>query len=438
MIDLGEAVARPLDRRRAAVTAAVVLVLSFVAVPFVGWPLGTSYTALTMFLSVSCVMMAVSAMLLWAQARVTYSGPLLVLAIAYVATAVMLVASTAAPEPSWSWLLWHVLFAASPIVYVAARQRLQRRDAGALARTQRVGVVIGAIGIGAIVPAAMVLDSSGTMVPSAATGSAVVSLIALGAIGMLVARDRMRSVIDLWLGVAAVCTIVDVLLVVADGRAFTVGWYLSRVCTVVATGSMLTALVMQTAAVYAQLAKTAERLRSESLTDMLTGLVNRRGFDAQLAQAIGDGARRARGVALLMIDIDNFKTYNDTYGHPAGDRCLRLVADVLRKHANRTRDVAARFGGEELALIMPETNLGGAAVVARRLRAAVESLAIPQGNGARHRVVTISIGVCAVSNALEVSPASMLAEADRALYAAKQGGRNRVVLSSAVGFEPVA
>jgi diguanylate cyclase (GGDEF)-like protein len=171
---------------------------------------------------------------------------------------------------------------------------------------------------------------------------------------------------------------------------------------------------------------------------MLTGLVNRRGFDAQLAQAIGDGARRARGVALLMIDIDNFKTYNDTYGHPAGDRCLRLVADVLRKHANRTRDVAARFGGEELALIMPETNLGGAAIVARRLRASVESLAIPQGNGARHRVVTISIGVCAASNGLEVSPASMLAEADRALYAAKQGGRNRVVLASAVGFEPVA
>jgi diguanylate cyclase (GGDEF)-like protein len=437
MIDLGEAVARPLDRRRAVASAAVVVVLSFVAIPFVGLPLGTSYVALTMFLSVSIVMMAVSAMLLWAQARVTYSGPLFVLALAYAATAIVLFASTTAPSPSWLWLFWHLLFASSAIVYVAARQRLERRDARAFRRTVRVGMIAGTLLVAPLVPVAMLLDG-GALLPPEGIGSMAISLVALGGIGMLVARDRMRSVLDLWLGVAAVCTIADVLLVLAGARAFTVGWYLSRICTVVASGSVLTALVMQTAAVYAQLAKTAERLRNESLTDTLTGLMNRRGFDAQLAQAIGDGSRRARGVALLMIDIDNFKTYNDTYGHPAGDRCLRVVAEVLRRHANRTRDVAARFGGEELALIMPETNLGGAAVVARRLRAAVEAAGIPQGNGARHRVVTVSIGVAAVSNALEVTPASLLAEADRALYAAKQGGRNRVVLASAVGFEPVA
>jgi diguanylate cyclase (GGDEF)-like protein len=235
-----------------------------------------------------------------------------------------------------------------------------------------------------------------------------------------------------------VCAIADVLLALPGAGAFTVGWYLSRVCTVVASGSVLTALVMQTAVVYAQLAKTAERLRNESVTDTLTGLVNRRGFDTHLAQAIADGARRSRGAALLMIDIDNFKAYNDSFGHPAGDRALRVVADVLRKHANRTRDVAARFGGEELALIMPETNLRGAAVVAERLRAAVEGAGIPQGAGARHRVVTISVGVAAVNNAAEATPASMLADADRALYRAKQSGRNRVVTAMAVGFEPVA
>jgi diguanylate cyclase (GGDEF)-like protein len=139
-----------------------------------------------------------------------------------------------------------------------------------------------------------------------------------------------------------------------------------------------------------------------------------------------------------MIDIDNFKLYNDTFGHPAGDRALRVVADVLRKHANRTRDVAARFGGEEFALIMPETNLRGAAVVAERLRAAIEATGIRQGDGARHRVVTVSIGVAAVSNAAEATPASMLAEADRALYRAKAAGRNRVVTALSVGFEPVA
>jgi diguanylate cyclase (GGDEF)-like protein len=139
-----------------------------------------------------------------------------------------------------------------------------------------------------------------------------------------------------------------------------------------------------------------------------------------------------------MIDIDSFKAYNDTFGHPAGDRALRIVADVLRKHANRTRDVAARFGGEEFALIMPETNLRGAAVVAERLRAAVEAAGLPQGIGARHRVVTISVGVAAVTNAGEASSATMVAEADRALYAAKQRGRNRIVTATPIGIEPVA
>jgi diguanylate cyclase (GGDEF)-like protein len=437
MIDLGEAVARPVDRRRAALAAAGVLVLSLAAVPFVAWPLGTSYVALTMFYSVAIVMMAVSAMLLWAQARVAHSGPLLVLAIAYAATTLVLVPATSAPTPSWLWLAWHLLFAASAIGYVVARSVLKRRDAGAFARTQRVVLVLAGIVVAVVVPGAMLLDAQAPA-PAAGIASAAIALVAFGAIAMLVARDRLRSVIDLWLGVAAICTIADVLLVLAGASAFSVGWYLSRVCTVIASGSVLIALVMQTAAVYAQLAKTAERLRNESVTDQLTGLVNRRGFDTQLAQTLAEGARYARGSALLMIDIDSFKAYNDTFGHPAGDRALRIVADVLRKHANRTRDVAARFGGEEFALIMPETNLRGAAVVAERLRASVEAAGLPQGIGARHRVVTISVGVAAVTNAGEASSATMLAEADRALYAAKQRGRNRIVTATPIGIEPVA
>jgi diguanylate cyclase (GGDEF)-like protein len=282
-----------------------------------------------------------------------------------------------------------------------------------------------------------VLDVAQVPLP-AATSAALVVLVAVAAVAMLVARDRLRSVLDLWLGVAAVCTIADVLLVGAGAGAFTVGWYLSRVCALVASSSVLTALIGQTATVYAQLAKTAERLRNESLTDTLTGLTNRRGFDVALGSAIRDGMRNARGAALLLIDIDNFKVYNDSFGHPAGDRCLRTVASILRKHANRTRDVAARFGGEELALIMPETTLHGATVVAERLRAAVEAAAIPQGAAAVHRVVTISIGVAAVSSAVGETPASLLAEADRALYAAKQAGRNRVVSAKALGFEHTA
>ena len=163
----------------------------------------------------------------------------------------------------------------------------------------------------------------------------------------------------------------------------------------------------------------AERLAT---TDGLTGLMNRRSLNTQLAARSREAQRYRRPLSLLLIDIDHFKKVNDTHGHPAGDAVLRGVAAVARAQSRET-DLVARYGGEEMALVLPETDAAGASVIAERLRAAVEGTA----HGTEHGTlrVTISVGVATWPGGGQ-TPDELLTTADRALYRAKQTGRNRV------------
>jgi len=160
--------------------------------------------------------------------------------------------------------------------------------------------------------------------------------------------------------------------------------------------------------------------------DALTGIANRRRFDAALEQESGRLARVGMPLALLMIDVDHFKTYNDNYGHPAGDECLRRIAQLLQRHARRPGDLVARYGGEEFAILLPNTDLAGARRLAEDVRAALISIMMPhQGNPAG--IVTVSIGLHAIAAGDKLHGAGWLVEcADQALYAAKAAGRNRV------------
>ena len=166
--------------------------------------------------------------------------------------------------------------------------------------------------------------------------------------------------------------------------------------------------------------------------DGLTGLANRRRFD----EALGDEYRRAsRGkhpLALFMVDVDRFKPFNDTYGHPAGDSCLRAVASVLEGVPRRAGDLAARYGGEEFVILMAETDAAGAMAVAERLCKSVRELGIPHQHGLGG-IVTVSVGVVVMQPRPDhAGPAELVEAADTALYAAKAEGRNRVCLSHAV------
>jgi diguanylate cyclase (GGDEF)-like protein len=169
-------------------------------------------------------------------------------------------------------------------------------------------------------------------------------------------------------------------------------------------------------------------------TDGLTGLANRRTFDARLQTEWLRAAREGTFLSLLLIDIDHFKAFNDFYGHQAGDECLQSVARILKGAMKRPGDLVARYGGEEIAVLLPATDAAGAASVAEDVRSRIEEFAVPHEVNAPLGVLTISIGSATLKPAFEIlrtDPTMLIALADRALYRAKLEGRNRVSVSAA-------
>ncbi len=170
-------------------------------------------------------------------------------------------------------------------------------------------------------------------------------------------------------------------------------------------------------------------LSAISVTDALTGIANRRQFDQILRKEWNRAMRTASPVALLMIDTDHFKAYNDLYGHPMGDQCLRLVAQAISRSALRAGDLATRYGGEEFAVILPDTIAEMAAQVADRVIEALLVEAVPH-RGALRGIVTVSIGVASMIPDLGSNPAELVEQADIALYRAKHSGRAQVVVAA--------
>lgn len=171
-----------------------------------------------------------------------------------------------------------------------------------------------------------------------------------------------------------------------------------------------------------------EQLASISMTDALTGLPNRRRFDEALDTEIARLRRSGGFLSMIMLDVDYFKPFNDTYGHVDGDDCLRRVAAVISCQATRATDLAARFGGEEFALILPETDAQGAAALAERIRAGIEQLSIPHSASKVADHVTASLGAITLLPATQPSREDVIRLVDAQLYRAKKDGRNRVAI----------
>ena len=220
------------------------------------------------------------------------------------------------------------------------------------------------------------------------------------------------------------------IIVVAFGTAETfAGWLLSSIVGLIgACGAILTIVLLARALLaelelnvraQAQLARLASR-------DGLTGLFNRRAFDAAIAQEWQAGLRDGTRLALIMLDVDWFKQYNDRYGHQLGDDVLVHVATRLRSRCSRPRDVVARYGGEEFVALLPSTSLDSARRLAESVRRDVAGRNAEPGAG-ENAHVTVSLGVAAMIPSSERSPADLIRAADVLLYAAKRTGRNRVV-----------
>jgi diguanylate cyclase (GGDEF)-like protein len=175
-----------------------------------------------------------------------------------------------------------------------------------------------------------------------------------------------------------------------------------------------------------ELVATNNRLTVIASMDLLSGLANRRGLQSRLDFEWMKGQQLGGSIALLMIDVDHFKLYNDTYGHPEGDACLSRIGETLAEIANRTCGFAARYGGEEFCLLLPDVDVIGALQVGEMVRAAVENHYLPHRTSP-FQYVTVSVGVACAGPSEALQPGDLIEAADAALYAAKHRGRNSVV-----------
>jgi diguanylate cyclase (GGDEF)-like protein len=172
------------------------------------------------------------------------------------------------------------------------------------------------------------------------------------------------------------------------------------------------------------------RLSQLASEDSLTGLLNRRAFDSELSLECRRAERAGMPLTLLLLDIDFFKQFNDIYGHPAGDACLQQIAAALGKICNRAGESVARYGGEEIAIILPGTSQESAVMHAETVREHIQQLAIPHTGSAAGSTVTASIGVACIKPTADGQGPALLAAADTALYRAKETGRNRVEVAA--------
>lgn len=330
----------------------------------------------------------------------------------------------------WIWVIWHAGFPL--LILLAAAQRRFEPGAAAARRSGAVtacaAVLLGfgfsllAIFRSSWMPL-LVAHGSYARLSHGWIGIAVEAIAVLGLCAHAYST-RLRSPLDLWVGVALVAMLADVTLTLAGSSRFSLGWYAARCASLTSSIVVLAALIFETSGLYIRLARANRALAVEAALDALTGLFNRGWFDRHFeAEALA--ARRADScLSVLMIDVDHFKDYNDTYGHVRGDECLRRVARALQSALRRQDDYVCRYGGEEFVVPLPNCSHTVALRIGESLRHAVRALAMPTASNPAG-FVTVSVGVATTSDV--INTAELIKAADVSLYRAKLAGRNRVV-----------
>ena len=341
----------------------------------------------------------------------------------------------------WFWCAWHFGFPFFTIAYL--RDLDANRDPVPIRIVDSIGLTLLVVAgttalftVGLPYLPTILVNGSFNRLNTLGIGPVIVAANAAAAI---MARRRMRSDSSLttYVFVALAVSTIDALLTLSGSTRFSLGWYVARTLSLVTGLVVLVALVSELLGLLRQVTSANAQLRTLTGTDPLTGIANRRQFDQTLDLEWRRALRSGHRISLLMIDIDHFKAFNDQYGHPAGDVCLKAVAVALASVPHRPADLVARVGGEEFAVLLPDTGQNGAMEVAKALNAAVSALGIHHVASATG-IVTCSIGVCTerpVTNT--VTSIDLVAHADVALYIAKRDGRNQACFFTESEPEPI-
>ena len=467
----------PAGRRDRAFACAVVVVstaIFLMLAPFAKVPLVPEPIFIPVYQSALLVNDVITAVFLLSQRRLSRMQGLSLLAGGYLFTALMstmhalsfpgLFSPTgllgAGPQTTaWLYMFWHGGFPLFVIAY--ARYGLAEQPAGA----GRTTILSAVSAIVSLVCGFTLLATAGqALLPPIMEGNhytpiliVVISTVWLLNLAALYALSRRRpyTVLDLWLSVTMCAWLFDIALsAVFNAGRYDLGFYAGRIYGLLAASLVLIVLLAENGKLHLQLAKLREsdrekaaELRRISTVDQLTGIANRRAFDDALDQEWRRMMRQGSTLSLLLVDVDFFKRFNDTYGHVAGDQCLREVAKALASRARRAGELAARYGGEEFAVLLPNVDRDEAKKLGEAIRATVRERNIPHERSDVAPYVTISVGAATIANLPQLAAAlsrsdnlpsatipgaSVLIEmADHALYRAKQSGRNRVMAAGA-------
>ena len=453
--------AGPRETMAAIATVLVSVVLFAFAVPYARVALAPFPAFVPIYVTALVIFDLITAVLLFGQYRALGSPGLLVLGGAYLFTATTtaayslifpgLLAPTgllgSGPQTSSAmYMLWHAGFPLVVIAYAQVKHRAPHGPEWVEQGLAHRGIVATVLTVLAVVAVFTWFATAGhRFLPVFLDGNrtTVIGKIFLSGIWMLslaalvmLWRRKPHSELDAWLLVVMCVWLLDIALaaVLNTGR-YDLGWYMGRIYGLLGAGYLLIVLLSESARHHARLRQVTAALESAndtlwrfSMQDGLTELANRRAFDLHLAEQVALATRHQRPLALVLVDADHFKAYNDEYGHQLGDECLQALAKALQDCGKRPSDMAARYGGEEFALVLPETDREGAQHIAASLQSAVAGLAIPHRKSPTAPHVTMSIGIATLRPGQVTTPQRMIDVADKALYEAKKSGRNRIVL----------
>ena len=444
------------QQQRFALIAAIISLAIFSALaPFAKVQLPAAPVFIAIYQTAFVLNDVITAFLLFGQYRILQTRALCALGCGYLFTALIaaihalsfpgLLAPNglfgAGPQTTaWLYMFWHGGFPLFVIAYACLKDNqdeprstmltIAAGIAGTVILTAVV-ILVATVGQPAL-PAIMQGNRYTPLMLGVVTSVWLLSAAALYALW----RREQRSVLDLWLMVAMCAWMIDIALsAVLNGGRFDLGFYSGRLYGLLAASFLLLLLLHEHGALYAQLVARNIELRRLMSLDPLTGIANRRSFDETLNLEWRRASRSQQPLSLLVIDVDHFKLYNDTYGHVAGDQCLRTVAEVIDTCIKRAGDLAARYGGEEFAVILPHTTANDAHMLAQKICDTLNGRNLPHRGSPTSNHVTVSIGVAtrhtiqsAGSNpeVKATNPVVLIEAADKALYDAKAAGRNQV------------